>query len=363
MAILFRIMKHDLRLLAADRTLWVIVALFALLIGYGVFNGERWARKRAHSVSELQARSERAFAKSRAELVAIENGSTPATTNPPAAALPTGKSISVSLPPGPLAALCSEDPAASSCLTIGFGQGCLAAAARPLDEQRLAAAERVGEVDEGAALDDVARVSEQLHERIGALALDRFAWVYARFGEVLLNHLFCSFNTASAMRRSSGVIRGIAARIFSGESEERISANSSSVSVSPLSSASGSASTACASFGRSVIITKPGVPAGAFTNRFDSGSMKRIDSPMQEAVRHRSLLLLLAEEAARHLLRLEFGEGCGRRNGRNLRHLFIASRPAFPRAHPIGRQNEEGRGSVVALRTEEYAQIAYIRRH
>jgi ABC-2 type transport system permease protein len=106
MAILFRIMKHDLRLLAADRTLWVIVALFALLIGYGIFNGARWARKRAHSVSELQGRSDRAFARSRAELVALENGSTTAPANPPAAALPTGKSISVSLPPGPLAALC-----------------------------------------------------------------------------------------------------------------------------------------------------------------------------------------------------------------------------------------------------------------
>src|SRR6266545_4633975 len=147
-----------------------------------------------------------------------------------------------------------------------FGQRGLAAAAWPLDEQRLAAAERVREVDEGAALDHVACVSEQLREHIDALALGHFAWIYARFGEVLLNHLFCSFNTASAMRRSSGVIRGIAARIFSGESEERISASSSSVSVSPLPSASGSASTACASFGRSVIITKPGVPAGASTN-------------------------------------------------------------------------------------------------
>jgi ABC-2 type transport system permease protein len=106
MAILLRIMKQDLRLLAADRTLWVIVALFAMLIGYGVFNGARWAHKRSHSVSQLQSRSERAFANARAELVAIENGSTPAPANPPAAALPTGKSISVSLPPGPLSALC-----------------------------------------------------------------------------------------------------------------------------------------------------------------------------------------------------------------------------------------------------------------
>src|SRR5262249_18344673 len=127
-------------------------------------------------------------------------------------------------------------------------------------------AKRVGEIDERAALDDVARAGEQLGERVDTFALDHFAWIYARFGEVLLIHLFCSFNTASAMRLSSGVIRGIAARIFSGDSDERTSANSSSLSVSPFPSASGSASVPRASCGRSVIITKAGVPAGTSTN-------------------------------------------------------------------------------------------------
>src|SRR5262249_57225489 len=104
-------------------------------------------------------------------------------------------------------------------------------------------AKRMREINERAALDDVACAGEQIRNRIDALALDHFAWIYARLGEVFLNHLPCSFNTASAMRLSSGVIRGIAARIFSGESDERSSASSSSLSVSPFPSASESAFT------------------------------------------------------------------------------------------------------------------------
>jgi len=46
-----------------------------------------------------------------------------------------------------------------------FGQCGFAAAPRPLDEQRLAAAESVGEIDERAALDDVACAGEQFRER------------------------------------------------------------------------------------------------------------------------------------------------------------------------------------------------------
>ncbi len=100
-----RIMKLDLRLWRADRTLWVIVMLFVLLFGYGVFNGARWTQTRARQVADLQQRADETLAKSRAELAELENSAKPLPTPAPAAALPTGKNYQAVLPPATLSAL------------------------------------------------------------------------------------------------------------------------------------------------------------------------------------------------------------------------------------------------------------------
>src|SRR5262245_38412823 len=94
-----------------------------------------------------------------------------------------------------------------------FGERCLAAAARPLDQKRLAAAERVRKVYEQAALDEVARAGEYFGQRITPLTLEQAARVYARSCTVIRLHYLPpgSLSTISAICRSSGLIRGIAA--------------------------------------------------------------------------------------------------------------------------------------------------------
>lgn len=47
------IARYELRNLIADRTLWLVVLLFATLIGYGTYNGTAWARSQCEAVSRL----------------------------------------------------------------------------------------------------------------------------------------------------------------------------------------------------------------------------------------------------------------------------------------------------------------------
>lgn len=98
-------MKTDLKLLIADRTLWVIVALFFVLIGYGIFNGARWTSERQKQVGELTGRGEKSLQESREELAAIESGAKPMPSSAPQAMLPTGKSYPTVLPHATLSIL------------------------------------------------------------------------------------------------------------------------------------------------------------------------------------------------------------------------------------------------------------------
>lgn len=52
-------MRHDFRLLVADKTFWIIALLFAVLIGYGTFNGASWANERTRLTTELNERGEK----------------------------------------------------------------------------------------------------------------------------------------------------------------------------------------------------------------------------------------------------------------------------------------------------------------
>lgn len=48
-----RVMKHEWRLLTAERTAWVVVALFAVAIAAGVYNGARWVRFQKETINQL----------------------------------------------------------------------------------------------------------------------------------------------------------------------------------------------------------------------------------------------------------------------------------------------------------------------
>lgn len=100
-----RIIRNDLKLLFADKTLWIVSLLFAVLIGFGVFNGTRWSKERTRQVDQLVERGEKAINDYRHELKSIESGLRPFASTAPAASLPTGKSYPATLPPAPLSVL------------------------------------------------------------------------------------------------------------------------------------------------------------------------------------------------------------------------------------------------------------------
>ncbi len=102
---ILHIIKNDLKLLIADKTLWVIIVLFVLLIGYSIFNGVRWAKERQKQTHELTVRGDRALKADRDDLSAIESGVKPMPSPVPQAVLPTGKSYPTVLPPASLSAL------------------------------------------------------------------------------------------------------------------------------------------------------------------------------------------------------------------------------------------------------------------
>lgn len=102
---LIKIIRHDLRLLAADKTLWIIAAIFLALIGYGTFNGARFAAERAATVENLRDKGEQTLQKQKAEAVEFETGAKPIPSPAPDALLARGKSFPVALPPAPLAVL------------------------------------------------------------------------------------------------------------------------------------------------------------------------------------------------------------------------------------------------------------------
>lgn len=106
---LTRIMRHEWRLLVADRTLWVIAPLFALLIGYGVYNGLSWVRFQRATLDAAQEEERARFAKAKAEVAAIEQGGKPSSAfaNPRLPSVAAGRSGPryALLPPAPLAAL------------------------------------------------------------------------------------------------------------------------------------------------------------------------------------------------------------------------------------------------------------------
>ena len=106
---LTRIMKHEWRSLVADRTLWVIAPLFALLTGYGIYNGASWVKFQRATLEAAQEEERERFARAKAETTAIEQGKPPASAfanprMPSVAAGRTGPRYAL-LPPAPLAPL------------------------------------------------------------------------------------------------------------------------------------------------------------------------------------------------------------------------------------------------------------------
>lgn len=106
---LTQIMQHEWRSLRAERTLWVIVPLFALVIGYSVYNGAAWVRFQQTTLDAAQQEERDRFAKAKAEVTTIAQGGQPSSpfANPRFASVAAGRTGPryATLPPAPLAAL------------------------------------------------------------------------------------------------------------------------------------------------------------------------------------------------------------------------------------------------------------------
>jgi ABC-2 type transport system permease protein len=102
-------MKHEWRSLRADRTLWAIVPLFALIIGYGVYNGVSWAGFQRATLASAAAEERDRYAQARREIVEIEKNGREISpfSDPRLPSVASGRSglRYARLPPAPLAAL------------------------------------------------------------------------------------------------------------------------------------------------------------------------------------------------------------------------------------------------------------------
>ncbi len=92
-----------------DRSIWVIVPLFALLIGYGIHNGSSWVSFQRATLIAAQNEESTRYSQSQGETARIEAGGKPSSSfnNPrlPSVAASRSGTRYAALPPGPLAKL------------------------------------------------------------------------------------------------------------------------------------------------------------------------------------------------------------------------------------------------------------------
>lgn len=106
---LLRIMKHEWRTLRADRTLWLLTILFALIVGYGVYNGASWVRFQRETIDAALKDEAKKRDELNLQLAALAEREDKELSpfadprNPNAAGLAHGQRYAV-MPPAPLAA-------------------------------------------------------------------------------------------------------------------------------------------------------------------------------------------------------------------------------------------------------------------
>jgi ABC-2 type transport system permease protein len=106
---LTKIMQHEWRALRADRTLWIIVPLFAVIISYGVYNGVSWVRFQRTTLAAAANEERERYSQARQEISEIEmNGKAVSPfADPRLPSVASGRSGMryAQLPPAPLSAL------------------------------------------------------------------------------------------------------------------------------------------------------------------------------------------------------------------------------------------------------------------
>lgn len=104
-----RILHHEWRALTSDATLWILIGVFALSIGYGTLNGVGWVAFQRDAIAETQREEQDRFAAQEAQIARISRGEVKVSPfadprNPSTAGGRLGARYAA-LPPAPLAPL------------------------------------------------------------------------------------------------------------------------------------------------------------------------------------------------------------------------------------------------------------------
>src|SRR5688500_5507062 len=104
-----RILRHEWRALSADATVWTVAAVFAVAIGYGVWNGSRWVTFQQAALQSAAAEEAARYDRLKAQAAAL---SAPGDKVSPFADPRSPSNVGgrlgpryAMLPPGPLAPL------------------------------------------------------------------------------------------------------------------------------------------------------------------------------------------------------------------------------------------------------------------
>lgn len=104
-----RILRHEWLALRADHTVWVIAAVFAVAIGYGVWNGARWVVFQRAALADAATEESERYTRLQAQVSDIQKtGRTVSPFADPRSAANVGGRLGpryAALPPGPLAPL------------------------------------------------------------------------------------------------------------------------------------------------------------------------------------------------------------------------------------------------------------------
>lgn len=102
---ILQVMKHEWKLMLADRTMPVITALLAVIIAYGVFNGTWWMKNRLRVTREKVQEIDRLNQEQKSTLIAVAAGKKILGENDIDPSSPRRLRTIATLPPGPLASL------------------------------------------------------------------------------------------------------------------------------------------------------------------------------------------------------------------------------------------------------------------
>lgn len=103
-----RLLRHEWRALSADTTIWVVAGVFALGIGYGVWNGARWVAFQRTALATVQDEERDRYARLTNQVAELSKGGKVSPFADPRSPANVGGRLGpryAAMPPGPLAAL------------------------------------------------------------------------------------------------------------------------------------------------------------------------------------------------------------------------------------------------------------------